>query len=149
MVQCLFWYIGNNSVRQWLSVFDLGNFKLLQNYYENKTPICLHNFLQNSFQNYFKLLFFIFFYNLNLFESNSLLTVWYALRPSQQPTAASSNYSQSININIGPSDGGTIVPLTHRPTVTYWRFRIFGRTNSLTKFSADRSLDKSDTMQGF
>ena len=29
------------------------------------------------------------------------------------------NYSQSIKINIGPSDGGAIIPLTHRPTVLY------------------------------
>ena len=50
--------------------------------------------------------------------SNSLLTVWSALRPSQQPNV-SPNYSQSIKINIGPSDGGMIVPSTHRPTVLY------------------------------
>ena len=28
MVQCLIWWIENNSVRQWLSGFDLGHFKL-------------------------------------------------------------------------------------------------------------------------
>ena len=29
------------------------------------------------------------------------------------------NYSQSIKIKIGPSDSGTIIPSTHRPTVLY------------------------------
>ena len=53
-------------------------------------------------------------------KSNSWLTVWYALRPSQQPTV-SPNYFQSIKINIGPSDGGTIVTSTHHPTVLYCR----------------------------
>ena len=28
-------------------------------------------------------------------------------------------YSQSIKIMIGPSDGGTIVPSTHRPIILY------------------------------
>ena len=27
--------------------------------------------------------------------------------------------------NIGPSDGGTIIPSTHRPTVLYWRLSDF------------------------
>ena len=42
--------------------------------------------------------------------SNFLSIVWYNLRPSQQSTV-SLNYSQSIKINIGLSDGRTIVPL--------------------------------------
>ena len=29
------------------------------------------------------------------------------------------NYSQSIKIDIGPADGGTIVLSTHNPTVLY------------------------------
>ena len=45
--------------------------------------------------------------------------MWYALRPSQQPTV-SPNYSQSIKINIGPPNGGTIIPSTHRPTEDCW-----------------------------
>ena len=42
------------------------------------------------------------------------------------------NYSQSIKINIGPSDNGMIVPSTHRPTVLYWRLLDF-RSNSFFK----------------
>ena len=60
------------------------------------------------------------FYILKKIKSNSLLTVWCALRPNEQPTV-SLNYSQSIKINVRPSDGRTIVPSTHRPTVLYRR----------------------------
>ena len=57
-------------------------------------------FLQNSFQNYFELLFWIFL---------QLKKIKYALRPSQQPTVSTPTYSQSIKIIIVPSDVGTIV----------------------------------------
>ena len=52
------------------------------------------------------------------FQSIIQRTVGNAIRPSQQPTV-SPNYSQSIKINIGPSEDGTIVPSSHRPTVLY------------------------------
>ena len=87
----------------------------------------LHNFLQNSFQNFFKLLFlyiFFIFCNLKKIKSNSLVTVWNALGLSQQ-TTVSLNYSQSIKINIGPSDGGTIISSSRRPTVIYQRLTEF------------------------
>ena len=74
-----------------------------------------------SFQYYLKLVFFMF---LQLKKIKSLLTVWYALRSSQQPTV-SLNYSQSIKINSAPSNGGTIIMATHRPTVLYWRLSEF------------------------
>jgi hypothetical protein len=83
--------------------------------------------LQNSCQNYFELLFLVIFwlfYNLKKSKYYSLLTVWYALRPIQQPTV-SLNYSQSIKINIGTSDGGMIIPSTHCPTLLYWRLSDF------------------------
>ena len=56
-----------------------------------------------------------FFTTWNKIKSNSLLTVWYALRPSQQHTLLP-NYSQSIKTNIGPSEGRTIIPSSHCPT---------------------------------
>ena len=46
---------------------------------------------------------------------SSLLTVWYVLRPSQQPTFLP-NYSQSIKINIGLSHGGLIISSSHCST---------------------------------
>ena len=45
-------------------------------------------------------------------KANSLLTVWYILRPNQQATV-SLNYFQTIKIIIGPSDGGTIILSSH------------------------------------
>ena len=72
-----------------------------------------------SCQNSFQIILNYYFYKLKKIKSNSLSTVWYALRPSQQPTV-SQNYSQSIKINIGPSESGTIVPSTHRPTALYY-----------------------------
>ena len=88
----------------------------------------LHNFLQNSFQIFFKfiisLYIFLIFYNLKRIKSNSLVTVWNALGLSQQ-TTVSLNYSQSIKINIGPSDGGTIIWLSRRPIVLNLRLTDF------------------------
>ena len=68
-----------------------------------------------SFKNYHFVFFFI-FYNLKRIKSNSLLTVWYALRPSQQPNVTR-NYSESIIINIRPSYSRIIVSTTHHPMV--------------------------------
>ena len=58
-------------------------------------PIFQH-FLQNSSLNYFNyFLLFQFFYNLKKLKSNSLLTVWNALRPSHQPTVLFSIYQNN------------------------------------------------------
>ena len=116
MFQCLFWWIGNNSVRQWLADLVLGHIKLFST--------------QLFYSNYFLLLFiyiFFIFLQLKKNKSNSLVTVWYALRLSQQPTV-SLNYSQSIKINMAPSDGGTIISSSNRPTVIYLRLTDFKRT---------------------
>ena len=51
-------------------------------------------------------------------------TVWYALGPSQQANV-SPNYSQFIKINIGPSDGRTIISSSNRPMVIYLRLTDF------------------------
>ena len=61
--------IGNNLVRKWVADLVLGHIKLfLQNHFENKIPFFLNSFLQKSFQNYFKLLFFHFFISLPLIK---------------------------------------------------------------------------------
>ena len=75
----------------------------------------LAKFLSKNFQIIISLYFFI-FCNLKKIKSNSLVTVWNALGLSHQ-TTVSLNYSQSIKINIGPSDGGTIISSSRRPTV--------------------------------
>ena len=69
-----------------------------------------------NFSNYYFFTFLFIFCNLKEIKFNSLLTVWNALGLSQQ-TTVSLNYSQSIKINIGPSDGGTIISSSRRPTV--------------------------------
>ena len=102
-------------MRQWVADLALGHFKLF-------LKIKFHFFTQFLAKSPFKLLL-LFSLQLKI-KSNSLLTVWYALRPSQQPTV-SPNYSQSIKINIGPSDARTIVPSTNHPTVLYWRLLDF------------------------
>ena len=109
----------------WLRAFQTVHYRITL----KKNSIFLHNFLQIFFQNYFILIFFFFSIFLYFLQPkkkklNSLLTIWYALRPSQQGTV-SRNYSQSIKINIGPSDGGTIVPSSHCPNVLYWRLSDF------------------------
>jgi hypothetical protein len=55
-------YFDRMGIIQWDSgsVTLTVNFKLLQNYFEKKIPFFLHNFLQNSFQNYCFVLFFTF-----------------------------------------------------------------------------------------
>ena len=99
-------------------------------HYRTTLKITFHfftHFLAKFLSNFFKIIilyYFLFFYNLKRIKSNSLLTVWYALRPIQH-TTVSLNYSQSIKINIGSSDIGTIIPSTHRPTVLYWRLLDF------------------------
>ena len=57
-------------------------------------------------------------------KSTSLVTVWNALGLNQQ-TTVSLNYSQSIKINIGPSDSGTIISLSRRLTVLNQRLTDF------------------------
>ena len=57
-------------------------------------------------------------------KSNSFLTIWYDLRPSQQPTVWP-KYSQSIKTNFGASDGRMIILSSHRPTILYWRLSNF------------------------
>ena len=106
-------------MRQWFDDLALGHIKLFSTELFCKKIHFLHNFLQNSFQKIFKILFlyiFFIFCKLKEIKSNSLVTVWNALGLSQQ-TTVSLNYSQSIKINIGPSDGGTIIPSSRRPIV--------------------------------
>ena len=108
-------------MRQWLADLVLGHIKLFSTELFWKKIHFLHSFLQNSIQiisNYYFFIYFSFFYKLKKITPNSLVTVWYALRVSQQPTV-SLNYSQSIKINMAPSDGGTIISSSNRPTVIY------------------------------
>ena len=114
-------------MRQWLADLVLGHIKLFSTELFWKKIHFLHSFLQNSIQiisYYYLFIYFSFFYNLKKIKSNSLVTVWYALRLSQQPTV-SLNYSQSIKINMAPSDGGTIISSSNRPTVIYLRLTDF------------------------
>ena len=104
----------------------LGHIKLLSTELFLKKNPFFTQFLAKFHSNYFKLLFLhIFFIFLQLKKkSNSLVTVWYALRLSQQPTV-SLNYSQSIKINMAPSDGGIIISSSNLPTVIYLRLTDF------------------------
>ena len=73
-------------------------------------------------------------------KSNSLLTVWYALLPSQQPTL-SLNYSR---MNIGPSNGRTIFPSTHCcPTVLYYISQELNYNCCYNLFHVQRSRQSS------
>ena len=110
-------------MRQWLADLVLGHIKLFSAEYiflkksmfytvSCKIPFELFQIIISFY--------IINFLQLKKIKSNSLVTVWYALRLSQQPTV-SLNYSQSIKINIGPSDGGTIISSSRRPTVLNWR----------------------------
>ena len=65
---------------------------------------------------------------------------WNALSQSHRATILL-NYSQSIKINIGPSDGRTIVPTTHHPTVLYWRLLDF-------KTRVDRNIPEFNNFSG-
>ena len=76
-----------------------------------------------NFQIIISLYFFI-FCNLEKIKFNSLVTVWNALELSQQITV-SLNYSQSIKINIGPSDCETIISSSRRPTILNQRLTDF------------------------
>ena len=104
---------------QWLADFFLGHIKLFSTeLFCKKNPFFtqfLTKFLSKIFQIIISLYFYI-FCNLKKIKLNSLVTVWNALGLSQQ-TTVSLNYSQSIKINIGPSDGGTIISSSRRPTV--------------------------------
>ena len=81
--------------------------------------------------------YFFIFYNLKRLKSNSLPTVWSALSLSQQSTV-SPDYSQSIKINLGPYNGGTIVPSIHCSIVLYWRwtdFKMYDLSGTQLRFS--------------
>ena len=95
----------------------------------------LAKFLSKIFQIIISLYFFL-FCNLKKIKSNSLVTVWNALGLSHQ-TTVSLSYSQSIKINIGPSDGGTIISSSRRPTVLNQRlteFRIQPTCTDISQF---------------
>jgi hypothetical protein len=128
MVQCLFWKIENNSVRQWLADPVLGHIILFSTeLFWKKKSFFYTTSCKIPFNFFFKLLFlyiFFIFYNLKKIKSNSLVTVWNALGLSHQ-TTVSLNYSQSIKINIGPSDGRTIMSSTRRPTILNQRLTEF------------------------
>ena len=112
---------------QWLADLSLGHTKLFSTELYWKKIHFLHNFLQfpfKKFSNYYFFILFFIFCNLKEIKSNSLVTVWNALGLSQQ-TSVSLNYSQSIKINIGPSDGGTIIWLSRRPIVLNLRLTDF------------------------
>ena len=114
-------------MRQWFDDLALGHIKLFSTeLFCKKNPFFtqfLAKFLSKIFQIIISLYFFI-FCNLKRIKSNSLVTVWNALGLSQQ-TTVSLNYSQSIKINIGPSDGGTIISSSRRPTVLNQRLTDF------------------------
>ena len=114
-------------MRQWLADLVLGHIKLLSTeLFWKKNPF-ITQFLAKFYSNFFKLsfLYIVFiFCNLEKIKFNSLVTVWNALELSQQITV-SLNYSQSIKINIGPSDSGTIISSSNRPTVIYLRLTDF------------------------
>ena len=89
----------------------------------------LHNFTQFAkfLSKFFQInisLYFFYFLQLKKIKPNSLVTVWNALELSQQITV-SLNYSQSIKINIGPSDCETIISSSRRPTVLNQRLTDF------------------------
>ena len=76
------------------------------------------------FLNYYFFICISIFCNLKNIKSNSLVTLWNALGLTQE-TTVSLNYSQSIKINIGPSDSGTIISSSRHPTVLYQRLTAF------------------------
>ena len=124
---------------QWFADLSLGHIKLLSTelFWKKKIHF-LHNFLQFPFKNFSKYYFFILFFifcNLKEIKSNSLVTVLYALRLSQQPTV-SLNYSQSIKVNMAPSDSRTIISSFNRPIVIYLRLTNFKWSQKCCKFSA-------------
>ena len=86
--------------------------------------------------NYYFFIYFFIFCNLKKIKYNSLVTVWNALGLSQQ-TTVSLNYSQSIKIIIGPSDGGTIISSSRRPTVIYQRLTDFKISRKKSQFYID------------
>ena len=114
-------------MRQWLADLVLGHIKLFSTeLFWKKNPF-FTQFLAKFHSNYFKLLFldiFFIFLQLKKIKSNSLVTVWFALRLSQQPTVLL-NYSQSIKINMAPSDGETIISSSNRPTVIIFKIDWF------------------------
>ena len=58
------------------------------------------------------------------FRSNSVKNSWKCLK-SNSLSHCLTEFFQIYQKYIGPSDGGTIIPSTHRPTVLYWRMSDF------------------------
>ena len=74
-------------------------------------------------------------------------TVWNALSQTHWATV-SLNYSKSIKINIGPSDGGTIVPSAHHHIVFYWRLSDFISRALVIAFYCWLTSDPNSTIGG-
>ena len=70
-----------------------------------------------SLQNYLKIKF--------LFFPQVLAKFPFKLKRLIQQSVVSLNYSQSIKINIGPSNSEMIGLLTHHPTILHWRLSDF------------------------
>ena len=64
------------------------------------------------------------------FQSNFVRNSLKRLKQSHWASTVSLNYSKSIKINIGSSDGRTIVPSAYRPTIMYWRLSHFIQASS-------------------
>ena len=111
-------------MRRWFPDLVLGHIKLFSTeLFCKKKSIFYTISCKIPFKILSKLLFLyisFIFCNLKKIKSNSLVTVWNALGLSHQ-TTVSLNYSQSIKINIGPSDGEMIISSSRRPTVLYQR----------------------------
>ena len=94
----------------------------LNNYFEIKFPF-LHSFLQNSFQNYFK---FLFFYNLEKTMIKKLFIINLIC-----PKAKSAKYCLTKLFPIYHNKHWTIkrwqdnIPSSHCPTILYWRLSDF------------------------
>ena len=109
-------------MRQWLREFQTVHYRITLKIKFHFFTQFLAKFLSKFFQIIISLYFFI-FCNLKKIKSNSLVTVWNALGLSHQTTVSLN--SQSIKINIGPSDGGTIISSSRCPTVLNWRLTDF------------------------
>ena len=115
------WELFSETVGCWLGLRAYQNV-LYRIILQKKNPF-FTQFLAKFLSRVLKIiisLYFCIFCNLKKLESNFLVTVWNALGLSQQ-TTVSLNYSQSIKINIGPSDDGTIILLFCCPTILYQR----------------------------
>ena len=126
-------------MRQWVADFALGHSKLFFTELQNKIRFHFLQLLAKFLSKFWIIIFFI-FYNLKKKKSEISLV---CPSPIQQPTV-SPKYSQSIKVNIGPSDGGTIISSSHRPTVLYWRLSDFKSTLFYTKKSGTPHHKMSD-----